>query len=166
MSPMTTRSRLLAPALLAAVACRTAVPTPAPAPAPGDEARARAAITRAAQALSDRYMRGDAPGIVALYLPGGILLPPSGGLVQGEAALLRAWTLRPGTRVVEHRTQADSIIVVGPVAYDWGTYQWRTVDAGGGERTQRGRYVIVWRETEPGVWKMHVDAWSAAPARP
>jgi ketosteroid isomerase-like protein len=40
------------------------------------------------------------------------------------------------------------------------------VDGGGGERTQRGRYVIVWRETEPGVWKMHVDTWSAAPPRP
>ncbi len=161
---MTTRSRLVAPALLTLTACRAAAPTAAP--APDHTAAARAAITRAAQTLSERYMRGDAPGIVALYLPGGLLLPPSGGLVQGEAALLAAWTLRPGARVLEHRTRADSIIVVGPVAYDWGTYHWRMVDAGGAERTQRGRYVIVWRESAPGVWRMHVDAWSAAPPRP
>jgi hypothetical protein len=75
---MATRSRTFAPALLAVVVtatCRAAVPASAPAPG-------RAAITRAAQTLSERYMRGDASGIVALYLSGGLLLPPSGGLVR------------------------------------------------------------------------------------
>jgi ketosteroid isomerase-like protein len=163
-------ARSLALALLVTGCARGAARTSA-ARAPADDAahaaRARAAITAAARELSERYVRGDARGIAALYLEDdGMLLPPGGGIVRGREAMVRAWTLPPGRRMLEHRTTADSIVVVGPVAYDWGRFQHRSVDAAGVERTATGLYVIVWRETAPGVWRMHVDIWNNAPAPP
>lgn len=65
--------------------------------------------------------------------------------------------------MLEHRATPDSIAVVGPVAYDWGKYRVRTRNAAGEERETLGKYVIVWREVTPGVWRMHVDMWNSSP---
>jgi ketosteroid isomerase-like protein len=155
---------------LAALACAPAPRTRdvAPAPAGGGAARdstARAAIGAAARAFSAAYQRGDAAAMVAVYTPDGVILPPGRDAMAGSAALTEYWTLAPGVRILEHRTIADSIVVAGPLAYDWGTFRVRTTNAAGEERRTFGKYVIVWRETAPGVWRMHVDIWNASPPR-
>ena len=153
-----------------------ACPASLPAPATGDGARetaasiegaTRAAIIATSRDFSARYERGDAAGMVALYTSDGVILPPGRPAMRGAAALTEFWTLRPGVRVLEHRATADSIVVVGSsVAYDWGTYRVRTQDAAGASRETGGKYVIVWRETAPGTWRMHVDMWNAGPPSP
>jgi ketosteroid isomerase-like protein len=152
--------------LLAALGCVPAPPVASPAP-PGAAADAasdaRAAIGAAAHAFSRAYERGDVPAMVATYTPDGVILPPGRHAIRGAAALAEYWTLPPGVRVLEHRTAADSIVVAGPLAYDWGTYRVRTENPAGEQRETFGKYVIVWRETAPGTWRMHVDMWNAAP---
>ena len=101
--------------------------------------------------------------MVALYTPDGVILPPGRAASSGPAALTRYWTQAPGHRVLEHRATPDSIVVVGPVAYDWGVYRVRTQDPAGATRETHGKYVIVWRETAPGTWRIHVDMWNAGP---
>lgn len=102
--------------------------------------------------------------MVAIYTPDGVILPPGRAAMRGAEALLQYWTLPPGMRVLEHVATPDSIVVAGPVAYDWGAYRVRTQDSTGTARETHGRYVIVWRETAPGTWRMHVDMWNAGPA--
>jgi ketosteroid isomerase-like protein len=131
----------------------------------GSDDAARAAIAAVSREFSTRYERGDAAGMVALYTPDGVILPPGRPALRGPAALTQYWALAPGFRVLEHRVTADSVVVLGPVAYDWGTYRVRTQDAAGAVRDGGGKYVIVWRETSPGVWRMHVDMWNAGPPR-
>lgn len=109
-------------------------------------------------------MRGDIAGLVSLYTADGVALPPGRAAIRGTADLMRYWTLAPGVQVLHHAATADSIVVAGPVAYDWGTYTVRVRNAQGAERDTRGKYVIVWRETAPGTWRMHVDMWNAGPA--
>ena len=159
---------LAALAALAAMACAPAprVPDATPSAAPAGTAReaaARAAIGAAAREFSAAYERGDAAAMVAIYTPDGVILPPGRDAIAGTAALTEYWTLAPGVRIVEHRTTPDSIVVAGPLAYDWGTFRVRTTNAAGEELRRFGKYVIVWRETAPGVWRMHVDIWNASP---
>ena len=153
--------------LLAALACAPAPPVASPAPPSTADADAasdsRAAIVAAAHAFSRAYERGDVPAMVATYTPDGVILPPGRHAIRGAAALAEYRTLPPGVRVLEHRTAADSIVVAGPHAYDWGTYRVRTENAAGEQRETFGKYVIVWREATPGTWRMHVDMWNAAP---
>jgi len=125
-----------------------------------DETAARTAIAAAARDFSARYERGDVAGMVALYTPDGVILPPGRPAIRGTEALRAYWTLPAGVRVLEHRVTADSVVVAGPVAYDWGTYRVRTSNAEGAERETIGKYVIVWRESAPGEWRMHVDMWN------
>ena len=102
---------------------------------PAPVADARAAIMATSREFSSLCERGDAAAMVALYTP----------------------------RVLEHRATPDSIVVAGPVAYDWGTYRVRTRNAAGEERETLGKYVIVWREVSPGEWRMHLDMWNSGP---
>ena len=124
----------------------------------------RAAIAAVAREFSARYERGDAAGMAALYTSDGVALPPGRRAVRGRAALEAYWRLAPGARVTRHRVTPDSVVLAGPVAYDWGTYEARGAGADGATWTAYGKYVIVWRETAPGTWRMHVDMWNAAPA--
>jgi len=141
--------------LLAACAAPAVQPRPA-----GD---ARAAIMAVSRDFSSRYERGDIAGLVSLYTPDGVILPPGRATMRGVEELTRYWSLPEGFRVLEHRVTPDSIEVVGPVAYDWGTYRVRTRGADGVERENGGKYVIVWREQSPGTWRIHVDMWNAGP---
>ncbi|MBL7774365.1 MAG: DUF4440 domain-containing protein, partial [Saprospiraceae bacterium] len=43
---------------------------------------------------------------------------------------------------------------------DWGYYEGRTRLADGSEQAWRGKYLIVWKQTEPDRWKIYLDAWS------
>jgi ketosteroid isomerase-like protein len=160
--------RSIALALLATtLACAPASPPGATQAPVGDAAAAdaaRAAIVAAARGFSAAYERGDVAAMVATYTADGVILPPGRHAIRGAAALAEYWTLAPGVRVLEHRLAADSIVVAGAVAYDWGTYRVRTSDAAGAVRETFGKYVVVWRETAPGVWRMHVDMWNGAPA--
>lgn len=148
-------------ALIGIVGCAAARPG-----FPEDPPGARTAILAVSREFSSLYERGDAAAMAALYTADGVILPPGRATMSGVAALTRYWTLAPGARVLEHHATPDSIVVVGTVAYDWGTYRVRTRDAAGAERDAGGKYVIVWRETGPGVWRMHLDMWNAGPTTP
>ena len=125
---------------------------------------ARSAIMAVSREFSARYERNDVAGLVALYTPDGVILPPGRGSMRGVTELTRYWSRPEGTRVLEHRVTPDSIEVVGSVAYDWGTYRVRTQEGDAAPREVFGKYVIVWREQSPGVWRIHVDMWNSAPA--
>ena len=116
--------------------------------------------------FSARYERGDATGMAAIYTADGVAMPPGRNAIRGLAALTEYWTLAPGVRVVEHRATPDSIVVAGPIAYDWGTFRVRTQADTAAARESAGKYVIVWRETAPGTWRMHLDIWNASPPPP
>lgn len=121
---------------------------------------ARSAILSTSREFSARYVRGDIEGMVALYAPGGVILPPNRPIIRGAQALRDYWTLSPGLRVLEHRATPDSLMVVDDTAYDWGTYTVRT-SSNGTERTTNGKYLIVWIRTAPSTWRMLADMWNA-----
>jgi ketosteroid isomerase-like protein len=124
----------------------------------------KARIAAASREFSARYERGDAVGQAALYTDDGIIFPPGRAAIRGRAAIEAYWRLPAGDRVISHRATADSVVLEGATAYDWGTY------AVAGERNGQsysggGKYVIVWREVQPGDWRMHLDMWNAGPPR-
>ena len=123
-----------------------------------------AAITRTGAEFSQRYMRGDHQGMADLYTTDGVIFPPGRPTIRGRTAIAEYWKLQPGVTVVDHKTTADSIIVRGDIAYDYGTF--RAQNARDGQRSNPGfgKYVIVWRRQTDGRWLMHLDIWNSSPA--
>jgi len=122
-----------------------------------------AAIAKVAAEFSQRYMRGDAQGMADLYIENAAIFPGGRPIIKGRAAIKAYWTLPPNVKVVEHKTTADSVIVVGNTAYDYGTF--RAVNSRDGQvgNPGYGKYVIVWQKQRDGRWLMHLDIWNNSP---
>jgi ketosteroid isomerase-like protein len=123
-----------------------------------------ATIKRAGAEFSQKYMRGDNQGMADLYTEDGMILPPGRPIIKGRPAIAEYWKLQPGAAVVDHKTTADSIIVRGDIAYDYGTFRAQNSRDGQVGNPGFGKYVIVWRRQTDGRWLMHLDIWNSSPA--
>jgi ketosteroid isomerase-like protein len=153
------RTVVVATAAVAAFGSASAQGTPTP-----SRAADVAAISKVAAEFSQRYMSGDAQGMADLYTENGAIFPAGRPTIKGRADIKAYWTLPPNVKVVEHKTTADSVIVVGNTAYDYGTF--RAVNARDGQAGSPGygKYVIVWQRQPDGRWLMHLDIWNNSPA--
>lgn len=144
---------LAAPTLLRAQA--------APAGCPADSASAAAAIAEASRAFSRALERRDPATMAAQYTQDATLLPPNGKPVTGAAAIEAFWTPgNPEFRTVRHELTTERLEVACDVAIDLG--RWRQVARLGDapETDAWGRYLVVWRRTAAGAWRMQFDAWT------
>lgn len=122
-----------------------------------------AAIRKAGAEFSRLYMKGDNEAMAKIYTEDGVIFPPGRPMISGRKAIAEYWKLAPGVTVVDHQTVADSIIIRGDIAYDYGTFRARNARDGQPGNPGFGKYVIVWRRTGP-QWLMHLDIWNGSPA--
>lgn len=123
-----------------------------------------ATITRTGAEFSQLYMRGDNQGMANIYTEDGAIFPPGRPIIRGRAAIAEYWKLGAGVKVVDHKTTADSIIIRGDIAYDYGTFRAQNSRDGQMSNPGFGKYVIVWRRQSEGRWLMHLDIWNSSPA--
>lgn len=128
-----------------------------------DPEEAASAIAEASQAFSRAMERRDPATMAAQYTEDATLLPPNGKPVTGAEAIESYWTPRnPQFRTVRHELTTERLEVSCDVAVDLG--RWRQVAQRGEEAPTDtwGRYLVVWRRTGEGDWKMQFDAWTRA----
>jgi ketosteroid isomerase-like protein len=122
-----------------------------------------AAIKKTGAEFSQLYMKGDNEAMARIYTEDGVIFPPGRPMISGRKAIAEYWKLGQGVTVVEHQTVADSIIIRGDIAYDYGTFHARTARDGQAGNPGFGKYVIVWRRAGS-QWLMHLDIWNSSPA--
>ena len=147
-----------------AAAFALALPTYAAAAHPGSH-RAEAetaAIAAQSARFSRAYVDEDIETLVSIYAEDGVAGPSGRDFIRGREALRRYWAVPEGTDVVSHRAVPEEIVVDGRFAYDWGHYS-GAMRRDGETRSFRGKYLIVWRKDEDGMWRMVQDMWSGIP---
>jgi ketosteroid isomerase-like protein len=137
----------------------------APAAAQSNHADAMA-IAKVAAEFSRLYMKGDAPGMTALYTPDAAIFPSGRPILKGREAIQKYWTLPPDTKMIDHKTTSDSVVIVGNTAYDYGTFRSQSERQGQTNAPGFGKYVIVWQKQQDGRWLMQLDIWNGSPAPP
>ncbi|HMB89302.1 MAG TPA: DUF4440 domain-containing protein [Rhodothermales bacterium] len=158
---MTCSTKLLVPLLLLALGCE-----PSPAPPVTEKPDTQAAVDSIkAQALrfSQAYMDGDIETLVSIYAEDGVAAPGGRDFIRGRDALRQLWQLPEGREVTHHQSTPEEIIVEGKYAYDWGYYEGAAGPVDGEQRPFNGKYVIVWRQDDDGVWRMLQDMWNRMP---
>jgi len=142
------RSTALA-ALLLVAACRA----PAPAGARPDTEGLEQVVARYEAATNAQ----DIESLAALYAPDAVLLPPDGGLVEGQAAIRAFWAdgMEPGLsfEVVRVFATADRGVVVG-------RFHLAPTDEAPADS---GKYMLGLRR-EAGRWLVEADIWNATPS--
>jgi ketosteroid isomerase-like protein len=115
-------------------------------------------IRAATEAFSSLMKNADWDAVADAYTPDARIFPPGKNVVEGRAAIREIWAASP--RITYHKVTSSEIKIMGREAYDWGIYEGKSIGSEGKESAWKGKYVIVWRETSPGVWKMYLDIWN------
>lgn len=150
---------------LFAFACSGSESSPESAPAEAgvttDPAADVEAIMAQSRRFSQAYVDGDLDTQMAIYSDDAVIAPPGRGFISGPENLRRYWTTPEGREVVRHSSTPVDIVVQGDVAYDWGIYQGASGPVGAASDFE-GKYLIVWRRGDDGVWRMVQDMWNTS----
>lgn len=133
------------------VAIFTACASPSP-----DVERAMAEIAEVRNAFWEAHERGDAEALASAVTEDAVLFAPGMDDVSGRDALreaarqmFSAWTIEDFT-IVEQEMRVHL-----PFAYELATYT-ETITVGDGPAAAvRGRYLLVWRKDDDGVWRVN-----------
>jgi ketosteroid isomerase-like protein len=147
-------------AVIAAFALAACATAPAPQNTSVDAATA-ATLDAANTAFSAAFMRGDVETILAAYTPDALVQTPEGGVSTSAESLRALWEpVRTSGPTSTHRLQATHRQrLEGGVVMEAGSFEiTRRTDAGE-QRSSRGCYTLLWRET-PAGWRILYDTWT------
>lgn len=142
---------------------------PAPEAAPVDVAALKDAIQAREKEWSAAFLAADPAAIAALYTEDAASIPGSGDWNRGRAGI--AANMQPQFDSTTYSAREDiteEVIPVGPdYVFEVGNYSSTgTAKADGKEKKESGRYVVLWRKDADGIWRIHRDMGTDAPAMP
>ena len=122
------------------------------------EAEDRAAINAASRNFSVAFVAGDTAAIRALYTEDAVLLPP-GREVHGRDAIVRYFAPNPIRTQLAHAMTTEDLRIHGEVAIDAGTWSNTFRGADGEQYSASERYLVIWRRSTDGAWRIEYDMW-------
>ena len=100
--------------------------------------------------------KGDAAAVANIYTMDARLLPPNAEMVTGRANIQTFWQagITAGLKILNLET--EHVETQGTLAVEVGRYTSTIPGAGGVTKTDKGKYVVVWKR-EGKSWKLAVD---------
>jgi uncharacterized protein (TIGR02246 family) len=123
-------------------------------PAPAEDVRA--AVDAGNRAFTAAFVRGDAKAVSELYTEDAQVIAPGAPVARGRAAIAAAWQ-KAMESVTDVRLDTADVESAGDLAYETGTVQL----TGKGGAVTKQRYLVVWKRTNDGRWKLHRDIWNS-----
>ncbi|MEQ8304319.1 MAG: DUF4440 domain-containing protein [Cyclobacteriaceae bacterium] len=128
--------------------------------AQSDHGNDREAIKKTAEIFSANYVKGAYDELIDIYTDDAVLMPPGQEMIYGREHIYKFWTRDSLYQQVYHRTVSDRLEIVGDFAFDNG-YWYSKANYNSQERPlYSGKYLIIWKRTRDGQWKMYHDAWN------
>lgn len=123
-------------------------------------AEAERAFDEAYAAFSAAYRAGDVGAVTALYAEDAFYLAPGKEIERGDMGRHFGFlsSFEPGAGPVIEFEILDRDIS-GGLAYDIGYFTFRQAGAPA-ESAGRGKFIVIWKRGEDGVWRIHADGYS------
>lgn len=105
---------------------------------------------------------GDTAKVASLYTEDAVVMPPNSESVRGREgakALFDGMIEQMGAPLLTLST--EDVTELGDTAFEVGTYTMRMPAAGESAMDDRGKYVVIWRRSGDGAWKLAVDIWNS-----
>ena len=142
-----------------------------PAPAADTRAADEATLRNLDAEWSKAAGAKDVEKTVSYYSDDALIMPANSPVLQGKAAARAMWQgmfSMPGFGGGWKTTKVD-VARSGDLAYVTGTYEMNETDATGKPKTDKGKYLEVWKKQADGSWKCVADMFNtdlppAAPA--
>lgn len=158
---ITERTLLILLALLLTTACepKTATETHTADTRAADESTLKNLDNEWSKAASAK----DADKTASYYSDDAQVLPPNSPVIHGKAGARAMWQSMfntPGFGGGWKATKAE-VAKSGDLGYTSGTYEMNETDAAGKPKTDKGKYLAVWKKQADGNWKCVVDMFSS-----
>lgn len=123
---------------------------------------ARKAIERANRRFGEFIRKGDADAVGELYTEDAMLMPPNNDMVRGRRGTAGFWgaAIRMGVKDAELKTV--ELNQVGDMVHEVGNYALKIQPEGQKTFEDHGKYVVIWRQTSDGSWRLHRDIWNSS----
>ena len=127
-----------------------------------DVEKVRMAIEETNLKFGEAVRQSDAVALAALYTDDATLLPPNSEMIKGREEIEAVWNgvIQMGAKDVVLTTV--DVYGSGDLAYEVGKYVLTIQPEGQEPIEDKGKYVVVWKKTADGSWKMHVDIWNTS----
>ncbi len=108
----------------------------------------------------EAFNKGDAAAVANMYTMDARLMSPNAEMVTGRAGIQTFWqgAISAGLKMVS--LESEHIETQGNLAVEVGRYTTTIPGAGGVTRTDKGKYVVVWKR-EGKRWKLAVDIFNS-----
>lgn len=125
-----------------------------------DMAQVRQSIEEANVKFGDAVRAGDAAALAGLYTEDAKLLPPNSEMIQGREGVEAFWAggIQMGIKDVVLTTM--DIMGMGDMVCEIGKANVILQPEEGEAMEDIGKYVVIWKKTADGTWKLHVDIWN------
>jgi uncharacterized protein (TIGR02246 family) len=123
--------------------------------------RVRKAIKEADIKFGEKIRNGDAAGVASLYTEDAVLLPPNSEKFYGRKGIEKFWAgaiSQLGLR--DAILSPEEVFGSGDVFIEIGSYTLKIQPAGQKLIEDKGKYVVIWKQTTDG-WKLHRDIWNS-----
>ena len=121
----------------------------------------RAAIDAQNASYMSLYKQADASGLAALHSEDVVLLTPNREKIEGREAVLQSLIddFSIGPAIIELHT--ESLEMAGERVLEIGEYRIQISPEGLQPISDRGSYIVVWKQESSGNWLMHRDIWNS-----
>lgn len=120
----------------------------------------RKTIEKANLKFGEFVRRGDAKALAGLYTDGASLLPAGTSAVNGRRAIEEFWGgAIKGMGLKDAILKTVEVVGSGDTVTERGEYVLK-LESGGKPKEDKGKYIVVWRNTLEG-WKLHWDIWTS-----
>jgi uncharacterized protein (TIGR02246 family) len=126
-------------------------------------AQVRKAIEDGDAKFGEAVRQGDGAAIAALYTEDATLLPPDSEMIKGKTGIEAFWKGGLQMGIKDAVLTTEDVFAGGDLAYEIGRYALKIRPEGAEPVAQKGKYVVVWKRTPEGAWKLHVDIWNSVP---
>ncbi len=132
-------------------------PTAGPAAA-RDAAGVRSAIEETNARFLEAFKRGDKAAMMAHYTDDAVVLMPNQPASRGRTAINQAYTeFLSQMAFKDGAVKTEDVMMSGDMAVETGSYTWTLTVKSGGELSDKGKYVTVWKRQTDGSWKIARD---------
>ena len=120
------------------------------------------AIEEGCLKFGEAVRQGDAAALAALYTDDATLLPPDSEMIQGRQGIEEFWNALIQMGLKDAVLTTVEVFGSGDLAYEIGKATITIHLEGQDPIEQKAKYVVVWKQTADGSWKLHVDIWNSS----
>jgi len=121
----------------------------------------RAEIEAANKKVMAAVKQGDVSEITHIYTSDVKVLPPYMDMLKGRQAAQAIWQGGIDMGIKEVLLETEEVTAGGDVACEIGRYTHIIQSPGGETMTDKGKYVVIWKQ-EAGSWKIDTEIWNSS----